>query len=238
MKYATSHEEGLKCALCAEIQGEAVSRFSEVLGGDQTTPVILSQTKRFVALPSLGPLMFGHSLIVTRSHETSILQYANKFRCQDELQDIICNLGRYLKEVTKCSQFLLFENVSRDNPSSLCSTCHAHLHMLPLKEQDLEKVDGALRETFLEIEQSRLYDESFWANEFIVCFYHENGQTTRKSSTYLFQEQNLESQLVRRVLSQTLSLDGWDWKEKPGSEDLRKLVTIASRNNGGISVHP
>jgi len=123
--------ETTSCCICSQVHGEADGDLIASLLPDQPyARRVLLETDKFAVIPSLGPLVPGHSLLCPKAHAPSFasldpLLHEELDRASDDLSAGLIRL--YGGEIHT------FEHgMSAASGRVLCTVAHAHLHVLPL----------------------------------------------------------------------------------------------------------
>ncbi len=196
----------LDCPLCLELGCESKTRFVSAVN----TPAlncVLGTTKNLAAIPSLGPLVPGHSLLVTRYHARSFLREQGLMEEATELLRLIQRdwggpgVG-----------LLCFEHCgsSSRGKTRICTTEHAHLHVAPLPYAAGWAVyDGVMDR----VRRGASPGDALPA-EYVAVFI-VSGSTCSTRAVACAAE--LPSQFVRQEIARVLGLPEWDWKALQGS---------------------
>src|SRR6266849_5021862 len=124
----------IPCSICDELRAESENRLSSALPGMNIWNAVLATTPSYALIPSVGPLVAGHSLIVSRAHSSNILA-GSSVQQRDEIRKLIAALENSLSDRRGPKPRLLrFEHGCNDASVNdvLCSTIHGHLHLVPL----------------------------------------------------------------------------------------------------------
>jgi ATP adenylyltransferase len=185
---------------------------------------ILFESESFVAVPTIGALVEGWLLLITKRH----------YLCMGEMpRTLFDELNRFKRLVEQFVEdcygpVAFFEHgPSRPQQSVGCGVDHAHLHVVPT-ECDLAKgLSGLVADDLRWVEASGVVDTK---------------RSHLAGSEYLYLEQpagharitegrRFGSQLFRRVIARHVGTPNeFDWKLHDGAENvLRTVGTIARR---------
>jgi hypothetical protein len=228
MNPVISPPAALACPICAEINGLHDSRYSRVMKVDP--PVVeRPDSNFFLAIPSLGALVPGHSLLVTRGHNLSV---AVGLAEQVAALDFFEFLGRMIAGLRLESDdaFLIFEHGSTRPNAGLCSTAHAHVHLLPLAQRLVKNVVEKTTEMGGQpISWGSLPSLARQAEDFIWVSAN-NGEGLQ--DPLLLPAHGLPSQLMRRIVADQLGQPEWDWRLNVAEANVlatvRKLKSVHS----------
>ena len=196
-----------ECCLCAQIHGRAPDDLIAALLPEQPyARRVMYECDAFALVPSLGPLVPGHSLLCPKTHVRSFAELPARLdavftRVKSELQSRLAAL--YDAEVH------VFEHgVAAGGTRTLCTVDHAHMHLVPLPRA-LADVTPAGRWVPCEASLSDLRARAA-GQEYI---YYESAAGERRLRAA---DTELESQFMRKVIAERLGTPGrWDWRVDP-----------------------
>jgi diadenosine tetraphosphate (Ap4A) HIT family hydrolase len=119
------------CCVCSQIDGRADGDLiARLLPGRPYVRRVLVESRSFAAIPSLGPLVPGHSLLCPKAHVRSL---ASLYPSGHAEFDVVCaGVGARLRALHG-GELHRFEHGSATvGDRVLCTVDHAHLHLLPL----------------------------------------------------------------------------------------------------------
>lgn len=205
------------CDFCKE-SDDLPSTFARRYVGFQESRIV-SVGEDFYIMPSLGPLVLDHALLVPRLHVTASARLK-----PDALHELVEIAEKWAKAVEKNMLPLVFEHgtPSDDTAHGGCGICHCHLHLLAIQRQDAHdfytKLEQFLREKGYEINVSELpswNNVNELADEAYLCV----RLGTEKPKVFRFgRGVQLESQLMRKFVASKVIAGGvkWDWRVEDG----------------------
>lgn len=181
---------------------------------------ILLEDANNMAIPTISPLSCGHVLIVPKHHITSILQIeigllADFLKFADFVESLVRkNFG----------PTVVFEHGVGQGKGGGCGISHAHMHILPLAMNEARKVQIAISKNY------RLSDPFDIRHVF---------EWIDKKRTYLLFGFTLKEikvaysdvvvcQYLRKVISEILKKQQWDWNALYGVKDFLSTFKILS----------
>jgi diadenosine tetraphosphate (Ap4A) HIT family hydrolase len=198
------------CCLCGQIAGrQEDDLIARMLPGEPYVRRIMMESRSFAVVPSLGPLVPGHCLLLPKSHVTSFARLAGELDA--EYQQVKAELKEGLRARFGSEATLFEHGMDAAGDRVLCSVDHAHMHFLPLphalepamaqrREEDWVEVDGRLG-TLRDASRGREY------------VYYETQDGVRRLAT---RERPFESQYMRQVLAARVGrAERWNWREAP-----------------------
>ena len=195
------------CNICFELSCKENARFSNSIDNNCVKNAVLSYTDNYAIIPSIGPITHGHNLLVSRNHLNTI--FGGTFN-QTEIYTLLDFASNLMTNNTN-DCILCFEHGSFSQEcKSLCSTCHAHLHIIPCNMQ-LSKVimDDICRKEHTG-DLMKMKDICNKYSEYILIYTYGRSYTT---SFRVKMAKNLPSQYLRRLVVHHLNSSYWDWKQ-------------------------
>lgn len=178
------------------------------------TPIM--ESEHFVVVPTLGMLVPGWLLIVTKGHYLNMALLPNAY--YQELDEVKTATRRELTE--KFGLPVLFEHgPACPGESAGCGIDHAHWHAVPLPFDLLPDLEARFRRRHLQsaTELRRVFYEGS------SYLFYEN----QLGDAYLFTMDSLPSQFFRRLVAEKIGKPQyWDWHTDPG---LPNILTTLER---------
>lgn len=184
---------------------------------------ILFESEHFVAVPTIGALIEGWLLIITKRHYLCMGEIPDKL--VEELDQFKCSV---VQAVEDCfGPVAIFEHGPSEPKQAVgCGVDHAHLHIVPTDCDILRCLPGVLADDLQWAKGSGLRDARKPHSVGLEYLYVEQpiGQASLASS------RGFESQLFRRVIAHYLGVpDRYDWKLHSGAENIRRTVDRITR---------
>jgi diadenosine tetraphosphate (Ap4A) HIT family hydrolase len=198
-----------ECCLCSQIVGEESNDLiARMLHGERYVRRVMLESGSFAAIPSLGPLASGHTLLCPKMHVRSFAQLEPGLH--DEYQVVKKELRRALSYRYDYSIHLFEHGMAATGDRIMCTTDHAHMHFVPLpcscnvdsiEQLPWTEFDGSLRE-LMQLSQGREY-----------ILYEPPDEICR---LLIAMERNFESQYMRKLLARSLGrIEHWNWRDNP-----------------------
>lgn len=205
------------CGFCAEFNntGQENNLLQKIISPNcGLISRVVYQTDHFVVIPTLGALVEGYLLIVSKAHYESIRQIPKEFLF--EFIEVVHKVKSVIRS-TYGKSSVCFEHgaASCSNKFGGCID-HAHLHVVPCNET----LSGTIREFGMELlpipslgtlsdvvgkSQPYLYWEDF------------------DESKYVIQGSFIPSQFFRKIIADYYSVaEQWDWRQHLNLENLLK----------------
>lgn len=224
------------CALCAEVSGTDSSRLSVALDDPNMVNACLTRTRHYAIIPSVGPIVRGHSLLVTRDHRYSVFADSDTAALL-EITDLLGTF-RLRREFFRSPEttLLCFEHGSLLPCASLCSTAHAHLHLMPVPPESAAAAFRAFAREAAHLPSLRHLGAAIAAfSSYLVAFSFDHSGTAR--NVIVQDASTVPSQHLRRVVSRSLGRPHWNWKTHPNASLLRQTVAAGFSLNTRIGKH-
>ncbi len=189
------------CALCVAV-ADATRHPSPFLHNQK-----LLETDRFIVLPSLGPLMPGHIMVVGKEHRDSLASMGREaFEEYERLANQL-RVAPFLRD----GEPLEAEHGSTATDKAGACVIHTHIHWLPGLGGYLDEFQKRLpllsQREIADIPASVPY-----------IFVRAGAKKA------LFHAAGLPSQTIRRTLCELLDRDDTDWKQAPRLDWVKETV--------------
>jgi ATP adenylyltransferase len=198
-----------ECCLCSQIAGEERNDLiARMLQGEPYVRRVMLESRSFAAIPSLGPLVSGHTLLCPKKH---IRSFGNlELGLYDEYVVVKKELRRALSHQFDSDIHLFEHGMAATGDHIICTTDHAHLHFVPLPcscdvhgiaQLPWIKFDGSFKE-LTKLSQGLEY----------ILYEAPNGVC----HLLIAGERSFESQYMRKVLAQAIGRgENWNWRDHP-----------------------
>ncbi len=195
------------------------------------TPV--AETERFVAVPSIGPLVPGWLLVLPKWHALNLasLTAMDMAALENDLQEIGSIWSDTFGPLT------MFEHGPREFSSAVgCGVDHAHMHLVPLGAIDLLAVAKRHLPTlkWQEIDSLHAVNHGKDADKPYLYLRMPTGRS------FVSRASHIPSQALRRALAAEQDRgDEYDWKAFSRLEVVHQTLARveASRFNDGVVVN-
>ena len=171
---------------------------------------ILLETANFLVTPSIGPLVRGHIMILSKEHHLSLASMPDEQI--KECLDIAEKLAIIRKEP------LLFSEHGSFN-SQMGGACieHTHIHVIPNYSRFYHVLDNVLpvNKEFEAVQKlTHLKSVDF---PYILNF-------TSDGKMRLYQAYNAYSQMMRRGICNALNRPDWDWSKNEKIDLIKETI--------------
>jgi len=212
-----------QCDFCNELSGSSDNSFGRIYGTDQESRILFRSTS-FAVIPSLGQILEGYLLVVPTKHFRAVGDLTNADL--EELERICEMIGGILKN--NYGPHILFEHGTRSEGEGGCGIYHAHLHATPVGRASDPITVLKRRFPHTELHHLReIADRS--ANLRSYLFYQDSS-----AHSYLFDTGPLPSQYVRKLLTDALGENSWNWRTVEKEERLLATLKRLSGQFGSI----
>lgn len=213
-----------KCSFCSEINRLTNNNlFLSILRFTLSKEDrILFETDNFIIIPSLGALVPGHLLIVSKLHYISIGHCPASY--YSELEYLV-NAVRIASKIVFKLPVIAFEHGASVEAMGGSSIDHTHLHVLPIDE-DVIEINNSKN-----IRINDYYElKKQYFNKLPYLYYQSINETN-----YLIIMDNIPSQYLRQVVAAKLGIiDVWNWKLHHGLDNVKKTMYAFDNNIIGI----
>jgi diadenosine tetraphosphate (Ap4A) HIT family hydrolase len=182
--------------------------------------VILMESEHFVLMPCLGPLVKGQLLIVAKTHKLSLSAHD---------RPTILDLKFFIKQIPKfdSGDIYIAEHGSTAEFSAGNCVDHTHLHWIPNLGDSLGLFDGYLSP----LDIGNDLENILKLREPYILEFNINGDMN------VYSAYNVESQLIRKLISKKLKIRDWNWRSHPNRNLIIETVEqwkshrVISRNH-------
>jgi diadenosine tetraphosphate (Ap4A) HIT family hydrolase len=198
-----------ECCLCSQIAGAPENDLiARLLPEEPYARRVLFESDAFAAIPSLGPLAVGHSLLCPKEHVRSFAELDPTLH--GELAETKRVLIERLMEMTGDAIHVFEHGMASAGNRIVCTVDHAHMHFVPLPlldrpadlgSGDWIEFDGSL-DALREISAEREY----------VLYEAPAGAAFVRVANGA----GIESQYMRRRIAAWLGKEArWNWRATP-----------------------
>lgn len=198
-----------ECCLCSQVAGEESNDLiARMLRGEPYVRRVMLESCSFAAIPSLGPLVSGHTLLCPKMHVRSFAQLDHGLH--DEYQVVKTELRRTLSYQYDSGVHLFEHGMAATGEHILCTTDHAHMHFVPLPRSC--DVDSIGQLPWIEFDGSvRALTQLSRGREYIL--YEPPDGICR---LLIAAKRSFESQYMRKLLARALGrAEHWNWRDNP-----------------------
>lgn len=209
-----------QCSICDELEGSVPNRLSPLLSGSPNA--ILHETETLALIPSVGPLVRGHCLIVPKAHSCNLILSVEPSRMH-ELHFMLNSVRRCFSGRGNPKHLFCFEHGKQttEDGDTLCSTSHGHLHVLPLIQSQIGYVLERLSMSIPTRVPTNLFLKQIKEfQEYIAAFVWQDCPR----STGVMSAKGLPSQYLRKLIAEAVGIAQWDWKEDPRIEIIKDTI--------------
>lgn len=202
------------CCLCAQVEGRAEGDLlHRLLGEPGYVRRVAAENERSVAIPSLGPLAPGHSLICPRRHTRSLAALDPAER--EDLLMLADQVGAALAALGKAPVHRFEHGDAREGHDVSCSVEHAHLHLLPTEADPWPNLRAELTWTAIAGPEELA---NVTAGREYLLYIAPDGEC----HVHL-REGAIPSQLLRLRFAEAIGSSGdWNWRATPKVEATAK----------------
>ncbi len=172
----------------------------------------LFESDNFLILPSIGPLIGGQAMIVSKDHYSNLLTIP---ALNDEEFE---NLANYSE--TKVGDRILFvEHGSFIGQMGGCCIEHAHVHILPGFNQFYNILDNTLPISTEVSKYNQIFESKEISFPYILTF-------NLQEQIRLYKAYNVPSQMMRMAICTQLGRPDWNWKQNKRIDLIQQTLEI------------
>lgn len=206
-----------KCCFCEEI-GLLKNPYSEI-ARENCLPKnrILGFCKYWYVVPTLGALVPGYLLIISKAHRLSVSECSQAE--QEELQHLLTRIREILEQLYQKPCIAFEHGESAQSTKSAASVSHCHVHILPFSGNLCEKI--GYRTSYINFGELTEIGQYTVSGEPYLFF-----QSNDRHNSLIFLEK-YPRQLFRRILAYEIGKeDMWDWNYFPFYDNLRNTYQV------------
>lgn len=219
------------CTFCAELNKFYDKSNYSRLSGQYDNGRILWKNDNFALIPSLGPLVEGHLLLIPIIHSLSFADLSKNMLLK--VVEIVSCITGFFREFNQ--DIIFFEHgalvgqASMDEArrikarSGLC-TDHAHLHILPgiTVNAVLSRIEQiALHSGKREILDLSILPEVVDNNSPYILI---GGSTIQLMTLYGVDE--IPSQFMRQLIASIIGVKEWNWCKEPRIDLVQNVINV------------
>ncbi|MDH5611290.1 MAG: HIT domain-containing protein [Gammaproteobacteria bacterium] len=193
-----------KCSLCNVISGQRIFDIAD-------KPFLESDT--YIAIPSIGPLVEGWSMIVPKQHKLSLMHDYDSA----EFIEFTTLVQKHISSIY--GNTIMFEHGANHTGSLAgCGVDHAHFHIVPFQHSLIDDLNNS----DLEWHSCRANDIPDQCKSMDYLFYcDEINSKNITGSLHIFE--NPTSQFFRNIIARKLGkIEVSDYKKYPNITSARK----------------
>ncbi len=207
--------KSVKCHLCSQLVGEQDNDLLSAIFADKVyLRRVLTETRNFALIPSVGPLAVGHVLLCPKSHCCS-------FRDVDRNLDAeVMKLKMQIRSLltrTFGKPIHCFEHGMRSDGSRvLCTVDHAHLHFVPA-DVDMRDALQYQQAPWVSFEGSLHTLRAVVGNDEYLFYESPSGE----SAVIPARDEEFGSQYIRKAFASQLGESStWNWRHFPKVDEI------------------
>lgn len=172
---------------------------------------VLAESRHFVVLPALGPLVPGHVIIVTREHSLNLL--ANK---PDVLREYESIINRIRRRIPYDVGLLEAEHGPSDASRGGACIDHSHVNLIPGSGALAHMIPSGM--PLLASAESVVQLPSATAPYILL--------RATGAPANVYDAKGLPSQFIRQQIARSMDRDDWDWGAFPRLDVIAETITI------------
>lgn len=161
----------------------------------------LYETESFVILPTIGPFVQGHVIIVSKAHFPSLssMGIGKISECYDLISRII---------ETQEVDILFTEHGSFNQQDGGACIVHTHIHVIPEMGQYFDVLNDVLPDRNTEDKFAKFSDLNTIDFPYIL-------NLNSKGRLAVYEAYNAHSQMMRKAICAKANRTDWDWERDP-----------------------
>lgn len=195
------------CCLCSQIDGDRNNDLiATSLGTADYVRRVPFESRHFAVIPSLGPLVPGHTLLCPKQHFKSFASLP--VNIDVEYLAVRQQLTEVLTSVYGMPIHCFEHGTAKESEHAVCTVEHAHLHFVPTEVEVWEELG---RKFIWEHTDGTISDLERTVQGLEYLFY---GSPDGKHKVTKARIGTFESQYIRKVFAKALGRPlAWNWRE-------------------------
>jgi ATP adenylyltransferase len=210
----------IDCAFCGQVAGDPDrNEIAALVDESWALRPTLAELGAAVAMPSIGALVPGHTLVCPGEHYRSVL--AAPQDVASDVEELTRVVRHRLEAVTGLPTHVFEHGSPRDGSRVACSVEHAHVHVLPT-ELDVRaqvRAVASWQSTDHDLDTLR----ALVGDREYLIYEAPTGERLLATTS-----SGLPSQLLRQVFAAALDIADWNWRTDPAVERIRATAELLS----------
>jgi diadenosine tetraphosphate (Ap4A) HIT family hydrolase len=217
------------CTFCSELSGLLETTNYGKLTGQYTKSRILWSNKDFAVIPSLGPLVEGHLLLIPKHHEFSFVNLSK--RLLSEAEKLILAIIQFNRQ--RAHHTLIFEHgaivqtgcayeIRIKKAKAGACTDHAHIHIVPSLSASpiIQKID----DIHFHLKKHKLQHLNELHEAVERDFPYIIISSSKMKSWVLYVIEEVPGQFMRQMVASIVGLKEWNWYKSPHIDLVQKTI--------------
>lgn len=210
----------IDCAFCGQVAGDPDrNEIAALIEESWALRPVLAELGAAVAMPSIGALVPGHTLVCPAAHYRSVL--AAPQDVASDVEELTSVVRRRLEGATGLPTHVFEHGSPRDGSRVACSVEHAHVHVLPTELDVRAQVSAVTSWQSTDHDLDAL--RGLVGDREYLIYEAPTGERLLTTTS-----SGLPSQLLRQVFAAGLGIPDWNWRSDPAIERIRATVELLS----------
>lgn len=222
--------EYLDCDFCNELRNEKNLYWDVAKKCNLPQNRIIYEGENWVIMPTIGAIVPGYVLIVSKKHHVSLLN-CDKHEVM-ELEKLIKHTRKVLESVYKLPCIAFEHGGSCNTGNKFSCVDHCHIHVLPLKEDIFNKIDNSKFQIISVKSLTSLMDRKEQHSAYLLY------QNQEEQFFVLYSDTSI-SQYFRQLIALSEGVpEKWNWRHYYFSENMKQTIEEMSselNKNGGAT---
>jgi hypothetical protein len=223
------------CSFCQEIHGNTEFNFFEIYLKEKFLSCglanrIVAESKNFILMPMVGPLVPGYLLIVSKKHYLSFAHIPNDIL---EEAKVIQQTTSNIFEEYYCKPVFFEHGPMSDVCKGGCCSVHAHIHCAAV---EVDIYSELTMHDFDIVKLNNLTDITTQSTKNKPYLYYENQHNNK----FLIEVEDIESQFIRKLIGRKIGyIDKLEWSQNIQFDwmiDIIKKLKPVFNNLKGTSI--
>lgn len=206
------------CVVCLIVNDSDQVPFRDLFTRAEVPVEVLNHTSGLAVFADVAPLVPGHVLIVPKTHVTCLADLSPEER--NDVEGLRLRVSRIIRPDENVRTIAFEHGVCDPNHDIGCGVDHAHLHVLPLRDEEiLARFHSDYQCTEITA-PSALSRSVVSSSEYLLL-------VDNKGTGHVAMANEGSSQYFRKIISQTLGREMWNWHDEvllPDRSSAREMI--------------
>jgi ATP adenylyltransferase len=172
----------------------------------------LYETQNFLIIPSIGPLVLGQVMIVSKDHDINLLSMSKEY-----IKEFL-EIAKHFEVVIGGNALFAEHGSFNDQTGGKCID-HVHVHILPGFQDYFNILDDILPISSVSDAPDKVFDQHSIESPYILTFNSQN-------QVRLYEAYNSHSQMVRRAICAKVGRNDWNWRDNERIDLIQQTIKL------------
>jgi diadenosine tetraphosphate (Ap4A) HIT family hydrolase len=199
----------MTCCFCDEFRDPANCEYYHLVGKSiGISNRIIYETDNFAVVPTIGGVVRGYLLIVSKRHELSLANISKEL--YREYSHVMSLVSEKTRAIYNCETVIFEHGITESDAVGVNTVNHLHIHIFPFPHSFWDYVirEHTLNSIQVFSSYSKAYDHLSSSKPLTYLFLRDTDGIVRIIKNH----PDLPSQLFRAVLAKSVGHVEWNWR--------------------------